>query len=91
MRSPDRVLVLKPIEGTRGAKNTSGVIDTRLFTGDNQLHAIMNQQTSLWKLKYDQGTVPPPLQCEFTSFGKLKEYTEAYFKKRNIEIAEVKD
>jgi hypothetical protein len=90
MRSPDRILVLKTIDDKKPL-SSKGLVDARLFTGENKLHAIMDQQTSLWKLKYDQGNVPVPLQCHFTSFAKLKLYAEDYFRKRNIEIIEVKD
>jgi len=91
MRSPDRILVLKVKDGKTGPRTSGGVIDKRLFSGDNKLHAVMDTQTALWKLKYDAGSVPMPLQCSFTSFKALRAYTEAYFSKRDIEITEVKD
>ena len=90
MRSPDRILVLKVKDG-QNPRTSKGVIDTRLFTGENKLHAVMDQQTTLWTLKYEQGGVPVPLQCSFTSFKALKAHADAYFNTRNIEITEVKD
>ena len=90
MRSPDRVLVLSIKDGTK-AKNSIGNTDPRLLQGDNKLHAVMDQQNSLWHFKYDMGAVPEPLKCEFTSFRKLLEHAQAYYIKRNIEIKEVKD
>lgn len=90
MRSPDRVLVLKVIEG-RKPLSTSGVADPRIFTGENKLHAIMDLETCLWRFKYDMGIVPEPLKGNFTSFTALKKFAIGYFNKRNIEIVEVKD
>lgn len=90
MRSPDRVLVLKTIDDKKPL-SSKGLVDIRLFTGENKLHAIMDQQTSLWSFKYDQGIVPVPLKCHFTSFKALKSHADNYFRTRNIEIVEVKD
>lgn len=90
MRSPDRVLVLKVIDDKKPL-SSKGLVDPRLFSGENKLHAVMDQQTSLWHFKYDQGIVPPPLKCQFTSFKALRSHAEAYFRLRNIEIVEVKD
>lgn len=90
MRSPDRVLVLKVKEGMK-PMSTTGAADPRLFTGENKLHAIMDPQSCLWKIRYDSGIVPLPLQGTFTGFQALKKFAVAYFDKRNIEITEVKD
>lgn len=89
-RATDRVLVLRPIEGKRPLSST-GLVDTRLFTGANNLHAVMNQRTCLWNLKYDSGGLPDPLKQRFTSFDRLKQYADGYFRKRGIEIVEVID
>ena len=90
MRSPDRILVLKVIDDKKPL-SSKGLVDSRLFTGENQLHAKMDTQTSLWAFKYDQGIVPAPLKCQFTSFKALKAHADLYFRSRNIEIIEVKD
>lgn len=90
MKSPDRVLVLKAMEGKK-PMNTTGVADPRLFTGENKLHAVMDEQTCLWRFKYDMGIVPEPLKGNFTGFTALKKFAESYYNKRNIEIVEVKD
>ncbi len=90
MSSPDRVLVLKVMEGMKPL-NTSGVADPRLFTGENKLHAVMDEQSCLWKFKYDMGIVPEALKGNFTGFKALKKFADSYFNKRNIEIVEVKD
>lgn len=89
MRLPDRVLVIQPIEGKPLA--TNGIMDKRLFTGENKLHAVMDSQTSLWKLKYDMGGVPSALTGVFTSFAAAKKHAQDYFKSRNVEIVEVID
>lgn len=90
MRSPDRILVLKVKDGKAPIAST-GLIDKRLFTGENNLHAIMDMQTCLWTVKYDNGGLPEPLKQQFTSFSSLLKHTRAYFHKRNVEIVEVKD
>ena len=90
MRSPDRILVLKVMAGKK-PMSTTGAADPRLFTGENKLHAVMDQQTCLWRMKYDMGIVPEPLKASFTSFKALRQYAESYYGKRNIEIVEVKD
>lgn len=89
-RSSDRVLVLKTIDGMK-TLDSIGLVDKRLFNGDNKLHAVMDLQTCHWYLKYDMGGLPQHLKQRFTTFSKLLEYTRDYFKKRNIEIVEVQD
>jgi hypothetical protein len=89
-RSPNRTLVLKPIEGMTALKGT-GLTDPRLFTGRNELHAIMDDSTCLWRMRYNDGILPQQLKQSFTSFRLLREHAERYFKQRNIEIVEVKD
>lgn len=88
-RKSDRILVLKPIDGK--PRTTMGLTDTGLFTGDNELHAIMDQVTCLWHMRYKNGITPLVLKGQFTSFDKLYRYAETYFKKRNIDIIEVLD
>lgn len=89
MRSDDRILVLKPIDGR--ATNSAGMVDTRLFKGDNQLHIIMDQRSRLWKLKFDSGVVPPQLKTSYTTFKDAFTATKRYYEKRNVEITEVID
>lgn len=86
--SPDRVLVLKAKEGM-SPKSSSGLIDKRLFTGENNIHAVMDPEYGHWYVKYDAGTVPTPLQQRWTSFSKLYEFVKGYYSQRNIEIKEV--
>lgn len=88
--SPDRTLVLKPIEGKKPL-DTRGVTDPRLFTGENTVHAIMDKRSMLWTIKYAQGLPPPKLRNKYTSFSKLRAAMDDYFSKRNVEIVDVKD
>lgn len=85
----DRVLVLKPIEGEKPL-TSSGLVDKRLFTGENKLHAIMDGSSLLWSLKYEQGAIPPVLKDKkWTTFRLLLNDTEAYFNSRNVKITQV--
>jgi len=91
MRNTDRVLSLAVIDG-KAAKNSTGLVDTRLFTGEQQLHCSMDLQTNLWSFRYSANALlPEPLQGTFTSFLKAYAHAELYFKKRNVRITEVKD
>lgn len=85
MRGNDRVLELKIIDGTL-PKRSTGLVDSSIFKGDNKLHAIFDDQTQLWYLKYDRGIVPPALKQSFTSYSALIRFVKPYFEKRNIEI-----
>ena len=90
LASWDRVIVLEPIDDKQPLSST-GLVDPRLFTGENKLHAIKNPQTCLWSLKYDMGIVPPPLKGQYTGFNALKKFCEDYFNKRNMRIKEIID
>lgn len=88
--SPDRILVLKPIEG-KEAETASGKVDPRLFTGKNRLHAVMDSEYGHWYLKLEQGQLTETMQQRWTSFPRLLDATKAYFLRRNIEIVEIID
>lgn len=85
-----RILVLKVKDGL-APKSSTGLIDRRLFTNENNLRAVMDTATSLWHFKYDSGIVEPKLRGRWTSFSKLLEYAKNYFDKRNVEIVNVID
>lgn len=85
----DRILFLSKING-KGTIGSTGLIDNRLFTGENKLHAMMNP-SGLWELKYDSGSLPEFLRQQFTSFSILLREVKQYFYKRNIEIKEIKN
>ena len=82
--STDRILSLKPIDDK--IKDV-GLLDKRLFTGDNNLHAV--QDSGLWFVKYDHGALPGFLNQKFTNFNQLLKYVTSYFKSRNVEVKEV--
>lgn len=88
-RKTDIVLKLKPVNGR--PKGPSGLLDTGLFTGNNNLHAIMDTQTCLWSLAYDHGKLPPQLKQRYTGFHPLMKHVTEYMRLRNIEISEVQD
>jgi hypothetical protein len=89
MKQNDRVIILEPKVG--GAKNTAGMVDNRLFTGENKLHAKMDPTNCQWYLQYDSGLVTDALKGRWTSFSKLKETVEQYFNKRNVKIKAILD
>ncbi len=86
----DRILVLKGIDDKKPLTST-GLVASRLFKGDNELHATYEGQSGLWYLKYEKGLLPEPLKQKFTSFKVLREFCNKYFNDRNIEITEVKN
>lgn len=90
MRKTDRVLELQPKDGEK-VKNSAGLVDTRLWTGGNALHAIQEPDTNLWYCKYEAGMLPDPLKQKFTSFAALKKFVERYFNRRNLNIVKVQD
>lgn len=90
MRNTDRVLKLKVKEGEK-AKNSTGMVDTRLFSGSNRLHVVKEPETNFWYFKQDYGNIPPALRQKFTTFLYAKEHATNYFKTRNIEVTEVID
>ncbi len=90
MRARDRIFKLGVIDD-KLPKNSTGMVDTRLFTGENNLHAKMDPETCFWSLQYDAGALPQPLKVNFTTFPALKRHVEDYFKTRNIEIKEILD
>lgn len=89
-RKTDRILVLKIKDGEK-PKSSTGLIDPRLFKGDNRLHAKLNLRSRLWSLHYDKGSVPPALAMQFTTFDTLMRTAKQYFENRNIEIEKVLD
>lgn len=90
-RSSDRILVLRPMEGKRAMK-TTGIFDSKLFTGESRCHATMDPQSCLWTIRYSKsGVMPETLKQQFTSFAELRRFADAYFAKRNAEIVDVLD
>jgi hypothetical protein len=90
MRSDDRIIELKPMPGVN-PKNSIGNTDSRLFTGENQLHAVYNEMTGMWSLRYEQGAVPGALKERWTMFEDLLATVKRYFSSRNVEVTRVID
>lgn len=91
IRSSDRVLNVEQIDG-KAPRSSTGMVDPRLFTGEQKLHLKMDPQTCLWYFQYsNNGQLPEPLKGRFTGFKPGLKFAEEYFKKRNIKITQVKD
>lgn len=88
LRSTDRILKLEKFDPKQ---KDIGLFDPRVFTGGNNLHAIMDEGTGLWSFRYEHGHVPPQLRNKFTDFNTMKKHAEAYLKSKSIKIVEVID
>ena len=88
MSNTDRVLILEPIDG-KLPKSSIGNTDPKLFTGENKLHVIKDEETCHWSLKYEAGSIPESLKQTFTSFKMALKTVENYFANRNIRVKEV--
>lgn len=71
--------------------SSTGLLDKRLFTGENKLVANKDPQYQLWSLSYEHGIVPEALKQKFTSFKVLVKFATDYFDKRHITIKEIID
>ena len=85
----ERIFVLEPVDGK--PKNVIGIVDPRLFNGENNLVAVKDIETCMWTLRYQKGILPNELKQTFTSFSALTKYVTHYYKTRNIRIKEIKD
>lgn len=90
LRTDDRVFKLSLIDN-KAPLTSTGLVDRRLFTGENRLHACKDPQYGLWFMKYENGVVPEALKQQFTTFTMLHKVATDYFNKRNIRIDEVID
>jgi hypothetical protein len=90
-RKTERTLIVRLKEGLKGAKTTTGMVDSRIFQGKENVVAVMDEQTCLWRLRYRAGILPEPLLQQFTSFEKLMKFAREYFGKRGMDIVDVKD
>jgi hypothetical protein len=86
----DRVFTLTPRPGEK-TLTESGLVDNRLFKGENRLHAIMDSPTCHWFMKYEKGGLPEPLKGRYTSFPKLVEAATHYFNSRGVDVKEILD
>jgi len=90
LKSNDRIILLKKMEG-KNTLDSKGMVDNRLFSGDNKLHAILDSETGLWSLKFEKGLMPGALDAKFTKFSKVVEKVKEYYDKRNVEIDKIID
>lgn len=89
LASADRVIKLEVIDDSL-PKTSTGMVDTKLFTGENNIHARINPQTMMWDIHYEKGAIPGGLkEQKWTSFSRLYKDLERYFRDRNIKITEV--
>jgi hypothetical protein len=86
--SDDRIFKLALID-KKAPSSSTGLVDRRLFTGENKLHAVKDPQFGLWSVKYEHGPIPETLRQSFTSFKILVKVVTDYFAKRNIQIEEI--
>lgn len=92
MRSTDRVFMLELIDGKAPVSST-GLVDKRLFSkGEdaNRLRCVM-EPSGMWRLKYDKGALPQPLQGMYTGFKQAVDHARTYFGTRNLRIVEIID
>lgn len=67
------------------------MVDKRLFTGENKLHCILNNDTGLWSFKMEHGFLPGGLDKTFTTYTKAVNYVRDYYDKRNVEIVKTEN
>jgi hypothetical protein len=91
MHSEHRIIHIRPMNNGKSTLNSSGMVDNRLFTGENKLHATYIDHSGMWKLHYDIGAIPGGLQMQFTTLQELLTHVRSYFKKRNVEVVDVVD
>jgi len=88
--SPDRVLKLGVIND-KLPKTSTGMVDTSLFTGENNIHARIDGQTMMWTVPLrKRAQCPGPLRTRSgLVFLNCTKTLELYFANRNIKITEV--
>jgi len=90
MRSEDRILVVRVMEGKKPVSNI-GLVDPRLFKGETNLHCYRGPFDNFWRFRLEAGRLPEPMQGTWTSFQTAHDYVKSYFAKRNLEIKEIVD
>lgn len=86
LRSNDRILVLERLDKDN---KKDGILDPKVFTGENNLHCYIDQ--GMWYFKMERGLIPGPLRQKYTSFRDAKQAAETYFGSKNIRIKDVLD
>ena len=90
VKKDDRILVLKVIDGEKPLSSI-GMVDKKLLTGGNAMHAKHDPQTGTWSCSYEHGAIPEAISGKWMSYSQLLFDVEAYLKKRNIEVEKVID
>ena len=90
MRSEERTLVLKPMEGKKALSST-GIVVYRTTDGEPNYKVTIDPFTNLWIFKQNYGILPEKLKQKFTSYGSIMKYAHDYFGKRNLVIEKVLD
>jgi hypothetical protein len=91
LRTPDRTIILEKMDG-KSTLSSTGMVDNRLFTGEQTLKMKQDPQTCLWTFQYtNTGLLPGGLEGKFTSFSAGMRHATEYFARRNIKISAVKD
>jgi hypothetical protein len=86
----DRKFQLKIKDGCV-AKQSVGLVDHRLFNGNNYLHGVRDPNSSLWYWRYEKGQIPEVLMGRYTKFSNLYAAAVKYFEGRNVELIELID
>lgn len=88
MASTDRIFSLSLIDD-KLPKNSIGMVDPRLFSGENKLHIKKDPETNFWSFSYERGIPPRELQCVFTSATAAIRHAELYYRTRNLSLKEI--
>lgn len=81
----DRILVLEQLDD----KKSPGLLDPRVFKGGNNLHVVMDANTTMWTFRMEHGLVPAMLRNRYTDFKAAYRHAEEYFMTKSIKIKEV--
>lgn len=91
IRSSDRILKLEVIDGKKPL-SVLGNVDTRLFSGGQDLHCKMDPDTTLWYFQYSQnGILPDALKGRYTGFKAALKHAEDYYVRRNVRVSQIRD
>lgn len=90
LKNDVRVFKLEVIDGKK-PKSSTGLIDPRVFSGENSFSAARDTRTNIWSFKVKAGGLPEALKQKFTTFPILLDYANKYFEGRNMKIVEVLD
>ncbi len=87
-RSLEREITLEVMDEKK-PKNSLGMTDPRLFTGETKIYAVQDPHFMNWGLKQSQGVLPEPLRQRFSSIRALTDFVKSYYATRNIKVTKV--